>query len=134
LTDWSARPFYQINYGNVVGCALGGGFSAVCTEYVGAGTGLSTAVSGDLAWIFEINFKDVRQQDLLLGRGPRAGLAGDGLPLASPLGITTAFFVPDELPEGQNGQVPTPGVLSLILIGFGTLLMGRGRSLRLVSV
>ena len=121
LTDWSAKPFYQINYANFVGCAEGGSFSAVCTEYVGNGAGLSTTVSGDLAWIFEVDFKDVRQRDLLLGRGPRAGLLGDSLPLASPLSITTASFLPDE----PNRQVPTPGVLPLMLIGLGFLLKGR---------
>jgi hypothetical protein len=124
LTDWSARPFYQIDYGNIVGCAFGGGFSAVCTEYVGDGPGLSTEISGDLAWIFDVNFRDVRQRDLLLGRGPRAGLLGDSALLASPLGITTASFTPDE----TNGQVPTPGVLSLLLIGLGALMGSRGRS------
>ena len=130
LSDWSASPFYQIDYGNIIGCAVGGGFSAVCAEYVGEGAGLSTAISGDLAWIFEVNFRDVRQRELLLGRGPRAGLLGDSALLAAPLGITTTSFIA----EDANGQVPAPGVLSLILIGLGTLLMGRGRSLRLVSV
>ena len=63
---------------------------------------------------------------MVLGRGPRAGLAGDSLPLASPLGITTASFEADE-PE-PNGQVPAPGVLSLMLLGLGVLLKGRMRS------
>ncbi len=124
--DWAAIPEYQINYANVVGCAPGGGVSAVCTEYVGEGAGLSTALSGDLAWVFQVNFKTDRQLDLIMGRGPRAGLLGDSLPLASPLSIRTAAFAPDPL----NGQVPAPGVLSLMLIGLGLLIKGRRTSIK----
>ena len=123
IDDWAAKPFYQINYANIVGCDVGGGFSSVCTEYVGEGAGLSTNISGDLAWVFEVNFKDVRQQDLLLGRGPRAGLLGDSIPLATPFSITTAFD-----PREPNGQVPAPGALYLILIGLGALITSRRKS------
>lgn len=122
LSDWSARAFQQISYGETVGCADGGGFSAVCTEYVGDGLGLSTSVEGDLRWVFEVSFKDVRQQELLLGRGPRAGYLGGGGDLAAPLGIT-ATGLPAEL---IDGQVPVPGVLPLVLIGLLGLIWQRG--------
>ncbi len=124
LTDWSARAFQQITYGETVGCAEGGGFSAVCTQYVGEGVGLSTGLSGDLSWVFEVSFKDVRQQDLLLGRGPRAGIIGGDGPLAAPLGIT-AMALPLVV---VDAQVPLPGVLPLCLIGLAGLVLQRRRA------
>ena len=69
-----------------------------------------------------MSFKDVRQQDLLLGRGPRVGyLAGDGS-LAAPLGITAAAL-PEQL---VDGRIPLPGVLPLMLIGLLGLGWQRG--------
>jgi hypothetical protein len=120
LSDWSARAFQQISDGETVGCEKGGGFGAVCTEFVGEGFGLSMAPAGDLSWVFEVSFKNVRQGDLL--RGPRVGVVNDGA-LAAPLGITAVAF---PLTEEINGQVPAPGVLSLFLIGLAGLVAGRG--------
>ena len=125
VNDWLTQPFYQIDFGEDVGCAKGGGQGAVCTEYVGEGVGLSTLLEGDLSWMFEVTFKHARQGDWLRNQGPRAGYQ-DGL--ASPLGIV-ALAAP--LNGEVNGQVPEPGALSLLLIGLSGLLLGR-RSQRAV--
>ena len=123
VTDWFAQPFFQIDYGVSPGCAPGGGFGAVCTEHTGGGFDLSTALTGDLSWVFEVTFKDVRQQALLLGRGLRADYDST---LASPLGVTTRFARPDAV----DAQVPAPGALPLVLIGLAGLVMGRRRQSR----
>jgi hypothetical protein len=120
ISDWFARAFYQIDYGVSAGCTPGGGFGAVCTEHTGDGFALSSALAGDLSWVFEVTFKDVRQQDLLLGRGLRAGYDNT---LVSPLGITARFA----LPEAVDAQVPAPGALPLVLLGLAGLVMGRRR-------
>jgi hypothetical protein len=119
LSDWMTQPFYQIDFSEDAGCAKGGGQGAVCTEYVGAGAGLSTSLQGDLSWVFEVTFKNARQGDWLRNQGPRAGYQ-DGL--ASPLGI---FTTGAPLNNEVNGQVPEPGALSLLLIGLAGMLLGR---------
>jgi hypothetical protein len=120
--DWQTQPFYQIDFGEDVGCAKGGGQGAVCTEYVGREDAmLSMSLGGEFSWVFEVTFKHARQGDWLRNQGPRVGYQ-DGL--ASPLGIiATAAPLNGEV----NGQVPEPGALSLLLMGLAGMLLGRRR-------
>ena len=126
VNDWLTQPFYQINFGEDVGCTKGGGQGAVCTEYVGKESArLSMSEGGDLSWVFEVTFKNAKQGDWLRNQGPRVGYQ-DGL--ASPLGI---FALAAPLNGEVNGQVPEPGPMSLLLIGLAGMLLGR-RSQRAV--
>ncbi len=116
LSDWTTHPYYQLDFGEDVGCAQGGGQGSVCTEYTGTGAGLS--LTGDLSWVFEVTFKHARQSDRLRTHGARVGYGGG---FAAPLGIV-ALSAP--LAEEPSGQVPVPGVLPLMVIGLAGMVAG----------
>ncbi len=138
--DWMTQAFYQIAVGESVGCEKNGGSNAICTEYIGAGAGLSTDSSDDFRWLFEITFKNVRQQDLLLDSTIRSGYVNNNGGFASPLvscspgneSVCSSFaganIVSLQSPgTADAATVPIPGVPALLFIGLAGLLATRRR-------
>jgi len=131
--DWMAQTFHQIGIGDSVGCESGGGSNAVCTEFTGAGIGLSTATVGDVSWVFNISFKVRNQVDLFLKEGLRNAYVNESGLLAAP--IMACDTVDDATCSGAldviaplsspDAEVPSPGVPALLVIGLAGLLLGR---------
>jgi len=128
--QWETRRFYQISGGDSASCEKKGGSNAVCTEFLGGGPGLSVATDELLSWVFEISFKNgfnnVRQRDMLLGRGLRTAFVNDTGTLTTPImsceNAEGAICSSDQIP---TANVPTPGVPALLFIGLGGLWLFR---------
>ena len=119
-----------------VGCEKNGGANAICTEYTGSEAGLSTDSDADFRWVFEITFKNVRQQDLLLDSSIRSGyvnsLGGFAAPLVTcaPGDESSCYAFTDGLATQSlpdSAEVPVPGVPALLLIGMAGLCFARRR-------
>ncbi len=142
--DWSAKAFYQIGISDSVGCELGGGSNAVCTDFIGNTQGFSTFTDATLSWVFEVSFrdKDVRQRDVLFDGGLRAAFVNGSGKLTAPIMSCSGAQNPG-CPDPQigfqplleiqafseeSGNVPVPGVPALLLAGLAGLFLGRRRS------
>ena len=132
--NWMSQTFYQIGAGESVGCEQGGGSNAVCTEFVGSESGLSTATTGDQSWVFEITFKHIRQIDVFLRDGLRAAYITESGSLAAPImscgaaGDSTCSSDSDALAPLSaldSANVPAPGVPALLFIGLAGLSLCR---------
>ncbi|MBE9538090.1 MAG: hypothetical protein IMF06_03355 [Proteobacteria bacterium] len=127
--DWLAQTSHQIGVGESVGCEIGGGSNAVCTDFVGSESGLSTATEGDLRWVFEISFKHISQVDVYLRDGLRAAYINDSGSLAAPIlscgaaGEATCASDPNITPA--SASVPVPGVPALLIIGLAGMSLCR---------
>ncbi len=136
--QWRTRSLHQIGKGDSLGCESGYSAGAVCTEYLGNPKGFDTLSElTDLRWVFEINFsfKQLRQQNRLLGDGLRAAFVDTSGKLAAPLmacsgaqnpGCPDQPILLSTLSE-TNGNVPVPGVPALLLAGLAGLFVSRRR-------
>lgn len=134
--EWMTQTHHQIGTGDLVGCELGGGSNAVCTEFTGEGVGLSTATTGDVSWVFDISFKHFNQIDLFLEEGLRNAFVDDSGLFAAPILACDTFdesicsdpldvIAPVSL---ADAEIPIPGVPALLAIGLtGLLLTRKGR-------
>jgi MYXO-CTERM domain-containing protein len=137
LDDWSARAFYQIGISDSVGCEIGGGSNAVCTDFIGNDQGFSTLTDSTLRWVFEVSFRNrnVRQRDVFFDGGLRAAFVNGSGKLTAPIMSCSSAQDPGcpgqpialrVLPE-DNGSVPIPGVPALLLAGLAGLFLSRRR-------
>ena len=133
VDDWSARTYYQIGSGDSVGCELGGGSNAVCTDFIGNDQGFSTLSDMTLDWVFEVSFRNrnITQRDVLFDGGLRAAFVNGSGKLTAPIMSCSGAQnqnCPD--PRGLSEEiasVPIPGVPALLLAGLAGMAMARRR-------